>query len=247
MAELKIEPAHGGLPENTYEQLRDLIIRGRIPAGGRIVEADIALRFGISRTPVREALAWLAHEGYLVPVSNGLRTELVVAPLTADDVRDLWGMIGALEGHAAGAAAQLSNARRQNLENDLKLLNLQLLETANARPRNLDVLFELQTAFHVRFVYEVARGRFRNMYDGIREHVQRYEWAYGTREEAEYAPSTNEHRRIIAAIGAGERVRARNAVESHWRRAARRTIAIIDSLSKENGSDRRERSARTAS
>ncbi|MDP9177305.1 MAG: GntR family transcriptional regulator [Gemmatimonadota bacterium] len=247
MTQLKIEPVHGTLPENTYEHLRDLIIRGRIPAGGRIVEAEIALRFGISRTPVREALAWLAHEGYLVPGSTGLRTELVVAPLTTDEVQELWAMIGALEGHAASAVAGLPKARRQDLAKDLKRLNSELLEASKVRPRDLDLLFELQTAFHVRFVYEIAGRRFRNIYDRIRPHVQRYEWAYATRAEAEYEPSANEHSLIIAAIKAGDRGKARNSVESHWRRAARRTIAIIDSLSERNAPRRRERSARTGS
>ena len=56
---------------------------------------------------VREALARLIHERYVVPASSGRRTQLVVAPFTIDDVRELWGIIGALEGYAVAIVAPM--------------------------------------------------------------------------------------------------------------------------------------------
>lgn len=230
MTQPLVDYTHGSLPERTYERIRELIVRGRLASGTRIVEAEIALRFGVSRTPVREALARLVLEQYLMPVSDGRRTEVVVAPFAASDVRELWGMIGALEGKAVSLVAGLPLARREKIARDLRVINARLKRAANTRPRDPDELFELQAAFHLCFVHEIAGPHLRRVYDSIRPHVQRYEWVYGTRVDAEYEPSTNEHMKIIAAIRAGDPDRARSAVITHWDKATARTVAIITTL-----------------
>ncbi len=225
---------HGTLPDRTYEGLRDLIIRGRIREGDRVREADMARHFGVSRTPIREAFAQLVHEGYLAPISGGRRTELAVTPLDSESVRELWGLMGALEGYAIQAVTRIPDTPRLLVVADLKRINSELCDAAESRPRNQDRLFELQTAFHVRFVYESTGDRFRGVYDSVRPHVQRYEWVYGTRSTASYDPSISEHLRIIAAIRKGEPADARTAVESHWRNAAARTVRIIEEISQKH-------------
>jgi DNA-binding GntR family transcriptional regulator len=218
---------HGELPGRTYDRLRDLIVRGRMQPGERIVEAEVALKFGVSRTPVREAMARLLHERYLVPLRDTRRTQLVVAPFTPGDVRELWGMIGALEGHALSSVAKLDADRRAQLADDLESINAELVAAGRSRPRDPDLLFELQTAFHLRFVNETGGPHFRDVYNALRPHVQRYEWIYGTRSDAKYEPSTREHAGIISAIRAGDGKTAQAAVIAHWEKAARRTEAVI--------------------
>ncbi|HET7564995.1 MAG TPA: GntR family transcriptional regulator, partial [Gemmatimonadaceae bacterium] len=56
---------------HAYEQLRTLIVHGRLAPGSRVIESDIAERLGVSRTPVRSALHRLQQEGYIVGVSRG--------------------------------------------------------------------------------------------------------------------------------------------------------------------------------
>ena len=226
---------HGSLPERTYHQLRDLIVRGRIPPSARVVEAEVSQRFSISRTPVREALARLVQEGYLAPVAGNRRTELAVAPLSTESVGELWGMIGALEGYAVGTISAFPAAKRETLATDLEKLNRELRAASAARPRNADNLFELQAAFHQRFVDETAGHHLLTAYAMLRPQVQRYEWVYGTRLDAEYEPSTNEHLRIIDAIRSGDAKKAREAVETHWERAAARTIAVIEGINAHPG------------
>ncbi|MEO5902713.1 MAG: GntR family transcriptional regulator [Gemmatimonadaceae bacterium] len=224
------DAVHGTLPERTYQQLRNMIVRGRVAPGARVMEEEVAFRFGVSRTPVREALARLMHEGYLIPIAGQRRTEVAVAPLSSGNVRELWGMIGAIEGYAVRAIANLAESQRETLATDLERLNGDLRAASAARPRNADRLFELQAAFHQRFVDETSGSHLLGIYETLRPQVQRYEWVYGTRLDAEYEPSANEHLRIIAAIRSGDAEKARQAVETHWERAAVRTIAIIEAI-----------------
>jgi DNA-binding GntR family transcriptional regulator len=230
MAPPESQHLHGSLPERTYERLRSLIVRGRIPSGARVVEADVAQRFGISRTPVREALSRLVQERYLVPSAHGKRTELVVAPFSGADIRELWEIIGSLESSAAAMTTSLPAERRRVVADDLQKLNVELRSAASARPRDPDVLFQLQTAFHLRFVHETAGPHLRFIYDGLRPHVQRYEWIYGTMADADYEPSAEEHLRIIEAIGRGDVDAAREAVLKHWTNAAGRTVETMNAL-----------------
>lgn len=234
---------HGTLPERTYQQLRNMIVRGRITPGARVVEEEVAFRFGVSRTPVREALAQLIQEGYLIPVPGKRRTEVHVAPLSVDSVRELWAMIGAIEGCAIRQIANITDARRAKLVSDLEDLNRELRRAAEVRPRNPDLLFELQAAFHQRFVNETAGHHLLGIYAILRPQAQRYEWVYGTRLDADYEPSTSEHLKIIAAIKSADADRSREAIESHWDRAATRTVKIIEHINAQPGPKRRNRTA----
>ncbi|MGI9044845.1 MAG: GntR family transcriptional regulator [Gemmatimonadaceae bacterium] len=221
------DSARTTLPERTYERLRNLIVRGRIPSGARVIEAEVALRFGVSRTPVREAFSRLIHDRYLVPVTSGKRTELAVAPFTAEDVRELWEIIGSLESYAASMTAILPETRRIKVADELRRINLELRAAAAERPRNADKLSELQTGFHQGFVLETAGPHMRSIYGALRPQVQRYEWIYGTHAQADYAPSIAEHMTIIAAIREGNAEGARNAVIRHWHEAISRTSKVI--------------------
>jgi len=234
------EAVHGTLPERTYTQLRNMIVRGRIGPGARIVEEEVALRFGVSRTPVREAIARLVNEGYLTSVAGKRRTEVAVAPLSSQSVEELWGMIGALEGHTIRGIARLPANRRAHLAVDLEKLNLELRRASRARPRDHDRLFELQAEFHQRFMDESAGVHLLAVYSILRPQVQRYEWVYGTSFDAEYEPSTNEHLQIISAVRSGDGNRAREAVERHWEHASVRTIAIVNGIEDRSEPRRRE-------
>jgi len=224
------DSTHGELPDRIYAKLRDLIIRGRLEPGSRAVEADLARRFGVSRTPVREALAQLARERYVVPAGNGRRTEFRVASLDPAEVVELWGVIGALEGYAIQSVSRLSVENRKALVAELKNVNDALEVESNARPRDNDAWGELMSAFHERFMSYCAGPYLNTLYESVRHHVQRYEWAFGTITDAPLAPSIAEHRRIIATVRAGDGSGARRAVEEHWANGLKRTRTLVARL-----------------
>jgi GntR family transcriptional regulator of vanillate catabolism len=83
--------------------LRELIFDGEFAPGERVPEVDLAARLGVSRTPMRLALAALAHEGLVEPLTGG---GFVVRSFTRNDVADAIELRGVLEGTAARLAAE---------------------------------------------------------------------------------------------------------------------------------------------
>ncbi|MBN2705569.1 MAG: GntR family transcriptional regulator, partial [Deltaproteobacteria bacterium] len=92
---------HKTLREKIVEVLRDAIIRQKIRPGERITELEVAERFGISRTPIREAFRQLESEGFLTIIP---RKGAVVADIEEKDIRDFYEIKGVLEGYAARQA-----------------------------------------------------------------------------------------------------------------------------------------------
>src|SRR5258705_8717864 len=66
----------------TYRRLRELIVGGRLAAGARLIETELAGRLGVSRTPVRAALLRLAQEGYILSPGAGRRARPAGFPPT---------------------------------------------------------------------------------------------------------------------------------------------------------------------
>ncbi|PCI03913.1 MAG: GntR family transcriptional regulator [Hyphomicrobiales bacterium] len=84
-------------------RLREMVLDGTLPAGGRLSEISLAERIGISRTPIREALSRLEGEGLLERASGG---GYLVRTFTFEDVHDAIELRGVLEGTSARLAAE---------------------------------------------------------------------------------------------------------------------------------------------
>lgn len=90
------------LRESIAEALRNSIMRGQLKPGIKISEPSLATQFGISRTPVREAIRQLDSEGFLQVIPRrGAR----VAPLSEKDIHEFYEIKAILEGYAARLAA----------------------------------------------------------------------------------------------------------------------------------------------
>ena len=89
-------------PADVYQLILDAIDGGELTGGARLVETELAQRFGVSRTPVREALKRLEAQG--VAAVEGRR--LVVATLDHDQLGELYEVRGVVEGLAARLAAR---------------------------------------------------------------------------------------------------------------------------------------------
>ena len=94
-------------PPNRVEQVRDAILEeitsGRLPAGERVIQEQIAQALGVSRQPVQQALLLLRRQGLLVDAPG---RGLEVAPIDTGHVRHMYDLRAAIEGLAARCAAQ---------------------------------------------------------------------------------------------------------------------------------------------
>ncbi|CAH1654168.1 MULTISPECIES: GntR family transcriptional regulator [unclassified Chelatococcus] len=96
----KIKARNTIVPQ-VYEQLKRAILRGTLPPGTRLVESRVAEDFGVSRTPVRDAISRLLAQGFVK--EDG--TAKVVADM-ATELHEIFGIRQVLEGYAARLAAE---------------------------------------------------------------------------------------------------------------------------------------------
>lgn len=210
-----------------YHRLRELIVHGRLAPGTRIVETEVAERLGVSRTPVRAALQRLQQEGYIrVPERQ---TRPTVAPLTDDDAREVFALVGSVEGVAARWAAELPDRPRATLTAELQDTNDEYLRRARADTRDPNQLFAIDTAFHRLYVEAGAGARVLALHDAIKPQAERYIRLYISALTNEITTSVAEHQIIVDAIGRGDPGAAQFAVENNWRNAARRLSRAIHS------------------
>jgi DNA-binding GntR family transcriptional regulator len=215
-----------------YDRLQRLIVRGRLLPGARITEVGVAERLGVSRTPAREALHRLRHDGLLVPASSSSRTRLMVAPLQRAEMVELYHIAAALEGIAVRALAQQPADARRDLVADLQKLNAGFA-TAVRRPlakRNLDELFECHHAFHAFLIARGAGAQLQRQLTVIGPLVDRYEWFYAPLAGTDLEVSVTEHAAIVQAVRAADADAAEVALRANWWNSADRLAEAIDQV-----------------
>lgn len=210
-----------------YDSLRNLIVRGQLAPGARIVETDVAERFGVSRTPVRAAFQRLEREGYVV-ASPTHQARMTVAPLTREDVGELLEIVGELEGLAARSAARLTDPERERLAKELTTLNADFRRAALARGAQPGKLYELDERFHRRYVEAGAGARLRSLHEAVKPQAERYIRMYIALLLDTVATAGTEHDAIVDAIRTGNAASAQRAVQTNWRHAADRLVRAID-------------------
>jgi DNA-binding GntR family transcriptional regulator len=104
------------LHDEILERLRDLIVEGELTPGAKIPEAELCVRFGVSRTPLREALKALAAEGLVTLLPN---RGAIITKTTLEEIDELFPIMGALEALAGEmACARITNAEVAALRRD---------------------------------------------------------------------------------------------------------------------------------
>jgi DNA-binding GntR family transcriptional regulator len=226
---LRRRPSRQDLVSRTFELIRDGIVHGRLPPGSRIIEARMVDRLEVSRTTVRGALRRLAQEGYVLNANTnaGRRFHAVVAPLTHDDVVELFTIVGEVEGLAAAAAAARPAPERRALAVELRAINTRYRRGALDRKASDDELFDLDTRFHRTYVEAGGGQRLLGLHDAIKPQAERYVRYYQTVLRAAIQTSVAEHRAIIEPIEAGHPSRAHRAVRANWLNAAKRLAKAI--------------------
>ncbi len=146
---------HQTLREKILETIRDAILKGSLKPGERVSEPDLAERFGISRTPIREAFRQLESEGYLEVVP---RKGAVVASLSERDIEEFYAIKIILEGFAARMAAdKLTEKEIERLES----INERLHKIA--KEGDVKTFFRVHNEFHEVFIKAAGNDKLSEM------------------------------------------------------------------------------------
>ena len=219
------------LNDSAYDEIRKMILRGSLAPGGRIVESELAEHIGVSRTPVRSALHRLLQDGYLLAQREGSRkVKLTVAPLTREDAREIYHIVGALDGLAAWHAAHLPERERLALSRGMTRINDAISEIGSSAPPDHQRLMELHGEFHDLVLGAVGASRLKALHSVTKPQADRYRRIYSSGDFGQQARSVREHITIIDAIADGDAHEALCRTQDHWMAAADRLCGIIELL-----------------
>ena len=194
------------LRDQAYARLRDAILDGTLEPGEQLKDAELAEWLGLSRTPIREAIARLEEYG-LVETEPNRYTR--VAPLTARDARDAFTVVAALEALAAllgvprltGADVETMRGANRDFADALAAVDVDEAIAADDR-------------LHAVLVRAAANGEIVRSLERLMPKIRRLERArFGSLAGRR---SVEQHERIIALCTAGEAERTAEAVRENW-------------------------------
>lgn len=219
-AERALAEAGGSLVESAYQTMRRRVIDNVWPPGYRALEQELALALGMSRTPMREALVRLKNEGLveLIP-RHGMR----VLPVSADDMRDIYEMLTALE----PMAAELAVRRRPSKAQLQPLLDASRDMERALKTDDLDTWAVADESFHSHLV---ALSGNRLIIDAVQNCSDRAHRAriVTLRMRPKPIHSTREHIDVVEKMRAGDGRAAFDAQRAHRERGARELLAILE-------------------
>ena len=182
---------HLTLREKILETIRDAIVSGSLQAGSRVSEPELAERFGISRTPIREAFRQLESEGYLTVIP---RRGALVKQFSPRDVAEFYAIKSIMEGYAARQAC--SRLTEKELDR-LQTTNNKLAELAKAG--DIKHFFKVHNDFHEIFIKAADNEKLMELIAGLVTKFQRLRFT-SLSIPGRMAVSVQEHEKIIDAF-----------------------------------------------
>ncbi len=212
---------HSNLNHRIYEILKDQIINEELEPGERLLDDKLASSFGLSRTPVREALTRLTSEGLL---ETAPRSGVYVKKLARKDVEDIYEIRKVLEGLAAGEAASVINSKKLEQLNSLLQKAKRSLNSDDYRP-----CIDFDVALHDSILQNCQNDRLYSIIANLNTliHVFRVRVARN-KEKAKQALS--EHRAILNAIKARNSEKAEKMMMEHIEKSQKYIFANSGSL-----------------
>jgi len=198
------------LYEEVAELLRQRIFKRELEPGSWIDELKIAEDYGISRTPLREALKVLAAEGL---VTMKVRRGAYVTEVSEKDLADVYHLLSLLESDAAGVVA--SRATEAQLR-ELQQLHEELETAARPHKQDRERFFEINERFHMRLL-EIADNRWRDQMVADLRKVMKLNRHHSLFKSGRIEESLAEHRAIMTALQARDAVATTQTMQAHFR------------------------------
>ena len=196
------------LHDQLTARLRDMIIDGDLRPGERVPEKALCVRFGVSRTPLRETLKVLASDGLLELLPNrGAR----VVRLTVADVDELFPIMGALEGLAGEFAC--AHVTDEEIA-EVRALHYQMV--LHYTRGELTEYFRLNQQIHECIIDAARNPSLLRLYRSLVGRVRRARYM-ACMSKARWAQAVEEHEAILAALAARNGARLAQVLQAHLR------------------------------
>ena len=179
------------LHEAVLDRLRDMIVLGELAPGTKLNERVLCSQLGASRTPLREALKYLASEGLVRLLPN---RGAVVAPLDPERVKHIFTVMGALEALAGELACR--NATEADI-NEIRALHYQML--AHHARSELAEYFRLNQEIHLKLLEVSGNEPLTTIYRSLNAHVRRARYMANLSRER-WNRAVAEHERMLDAL-----------------------------------------------
>ncbi|KAB1080282.1 GntR family transcriptional regulator [Methylobacterium soli] len=212
------------LVDDAYAAMKQAIHDSSFAPGYQASEQEIALRLGMSRTPVHEAAIRLQEDG-LVRVLP--RRGILILALAPDDMREIYDVIIAIEGRAAELLAGLPDSRRNAVVAELAAQTDIMAEAWDAG--DLAAWGQADAAFHRALVERAENGRMTRIVQTINDQSHRARMLT-LKLRRELGASVAEHRAIIDAIRLGDPGEAQDRAHRHRLRARDELLPLLESF-----------------
>ena len=187
------------ISEALVATLREMIVDGRLPAGERLNEVHLAASLGVSRTPLREALGRLAAEDAL---TSSPRIGYFVRPLTIEEFQQIYPIRAILDPEALRLAGVPPSRRMARLE----ARNRNILEAGDP-----EKVITLDDTWHLELLSGCPNRVLIGLIEQFMRRTRRYELAL-MRERRNVRGATDDHKKILTALRAGNLDRACEAL-----------------------------------
>lgn len=206
------------LHDEVVERLRGMIVEGALPAGQRVPERVLCERFGISRTPLREALKVLATEGLIDLLPN---RGALVSRISAEGLQEAFEVMGALE----ALAGELACTRIS--DGDLAAIRERHERMVQCyREGRLNDYFALNQAIHEALLAAADNRVLAAHYGRLRGQVARARFAANL-SDARWREAVAEHEEMMEALEARDGDRLGRILKRHLRNKYETVLEVI--------------------
>ena len=207
------------LREEVYDSLRKSIIHGKLKAGQRLIEEQLAYQVGISRTPVREAFHKLERDDLVARLPKG---GFVVKKFTREDVEEIFGIRSVLESYAAYLATSHITPDR------ISLLEKKVDDSEKAlQNEDYDKVVQFHTEFHDLLYRSCKSKKLIDMIINFSDYFYRYRSAL-LHAETGFKHSIDDHRQMLEAMKKKSPAVVERLVRNHLNRGKELAIKEID-------------------
>ncbi len=211
------------LHEEVVDHLRDLIVQGQLAAGMKLRERLLCEKLGISRTPLREALKYLASEGLVTLLPN---RGAIVAPLEPEQIRQTFVVLGALEALAGDLACCHAS---DDAIREIRGLHFQML--AHHARGELAEYFRCNQEIHIKIVEAGGNEPLVQIYRGLNAHARRARYMANL-SQARWDKAVQEHGEILEALTARDAPRLQRLLREHL---ANKLVLVLEALGAPQG------------